>query len=185
MIIQAKKPQQPLWPHRPQWPHWPQQHLQPYFIKKIPGIDGWIILGTKMTNSCQFLWNSSSKIQFFTDFSTFSAGGCWGQPMLLFWKLGQETQMSTPPEATRHHISTQLLVLLHLRAIYFSTFQYETPCIMFYDLHRSLESLWYKWDELIFEEAYFVLTWTFFNCSTKEKLTRGRMWLLRSEIYLY
>ena len=36
--------------------------------------------------------------------------------------------MSTPREAPRHHISTQLLVLLHLRAIYFSTFQYETPC---------------------------------------------------------
>ena len=62
------------------------------------------------------------------NFSTFHVGGCWGQLMLLFWKLVQETQMSTPPEATRHHISTQLLVLLHLRAIYFSTFQYETPC---------------------------------------------------------
>ena len=37
--------------------------------------------------------------------------------------------MSTPPEDTRHHSSTQSLVLLHLRAIYFSTFQYETPCI--------------------------------------------------------
>ena len=36
--------------------------------------------------------------------------------------------MSTPLEATRHHISSQLLVLLHPRAIYFSTFQYETPC---------------------------------------------------------
>jgi len=84
-----------------------------------------------MTNNCHFLWNSSSKIQFFTDFSTFSAGGCWGQPMLLFWRLGQETQMSTPPEATRHRILTQLLVLLHLRAIYFGTFQYETPCSSF------------------------------------------------------
>ena len=109
-------------------PRWPLQPQKPYFTKELPDSDGWIILDTKMTNSCQFLWNSSSKIQFFTDFSTFSAGGCWGQPMLLFWKLGQETQMSTPPEATRHHISTQLLVLLHLRAIYFSTFQYETPC---------------------------------------------------------
>ena len=49
--------------------------------------------------------------------------------MLLFLNLVQETQISTPLEATRHHISTQLLVLLHLRAIYFSTFQYETPCI--------------------------------------------------------
>ena len=28
--------------------------------------------GTKMTNTCLFLWNVSSKIQFFTDISTFS-----------------------------------------------------------------------------------------------------------------
>ena len=129
VIFQALKPLQPHWPHRPLRPQWPLQPQKPYFTKELPDSDGWIILGTKMTNSCQFLWNSSSKIQFFTDFSTFSAGGCWGQPMLLFWKLGQETQMSTPPEATRHKIPTLLLVLLHLRAIYFSTFQYETPCI--------------------------------------------------------
>ena len=42
-----------------------------------------MIPGTKMTNTGPFLWNGSSKIQFFTDFSTFSVGGCWGQ---LFWK---------------------------------------------------------------------------------------------------
>ena len=140
VIFQALKPLQPHWPHRPLQPRWPLQPQKPYFTKELPYSDGWIILGTKMTNSCQFLWNSSSKIQFFTDFSTFSAGGCWGQPMLLFWKLGQETQMSTPPEATRHHISTQLLVLLHLRAIYFSTFQYETPCSSRY-VHINVKDL--------------------------------------------
>jgi hypothetical protein len=36
-------------------------------------------------------------------FSTFSVGGCWGQPMLHFWKLVDETQISKPPEPTRHH----------------------------------------------------------------------------------
>ena len=128
VIFQALIPLQPHWPHRPLRPWWSLQPQKPYFTKELPDSDGWIILDTKMTNSCQFLWNSSSKIQFFTDFSTFSARGCWGQLMLLFWNLVQGTQMSTPPEATRHHISTQLLVLLHLRAIYFSTFQYETPC---------------------------------------------------------
>ena len=50
--------------------------------------------------------------------------------------------MSTPPEATRHHILTQLLVLLHLRAIYFSTFQYETPCtwILIIEKAKYIES---------------------------------------------
>jgi hypothetical protein len=67
---------QALKPHRPLRPRWPLQLQKPYFTKELPDSDGWIILGTKMTNSCQLLWNSSSKIQFFTDFSTFSAEGC-------------------------------------------------------------------------------------------------------------
>ena len=44
-------------------------------------------------------------------------GTCWGQAMLLFWKLGDETQTSKSPEATRHHNPTKLLILLTLRAI--------------------------------------------------------------------
>ena len=31
------------------------------------------------------------------NFSTFSVGGCWGQPMLFFWKLIDETQIPKPP----------------------------------------------------------------------------------------
>ena len=61
-------------------------------------------------------------------FSTFSVGGCWGQPMLLFWKLIHKTQMSNPPEAASYRNSTKLLILLPLRAIYFYSLHYETPC---------------------------------------------------------
>ena len=46
-----------------------------------------------------------------------SLRGCWGQPVLLFWKLVDKTQMSKPPEATRHHKSRKLLILLPHRAI--------------------------------------------------------------------
>jgi hypothetical protein len=53
-------------------------------IKKIADCDGWIIPGTKMTITRFFLWNVSSKIQFFTDISTISVRGCRGQPMILF-----------------------------------------------------------------------------------------------------
>ena len=45
---------------------WPQQPLQPYFLKKLPGPDGLIITGTKMTNTGHFLYNESSEFQFFT-----------------------------------------------------------------------------------------------------------------------
>ena len=39
-----------------------------------------------------------------------------------------ETQISISPEATRHHNSTKLLILLPLRAILLHPFQYDTPC---------------------------------------------------------
>ena len=49
---------------QPQLPQWPQQ---PHFIKQITDPDDLIIPSTKMTNTSSFLWNGSSKIQFFTD----------------------------------------------------------------------------------------------------------------------
>ena len=119
---------QTLKPVQSHWPHWPLQPLQPqkaFFTKELPDSDDWIIPGT---NSCPFLWNASSKIQFFTDLSIFSARSCWGQQMLLFWKLVHETQTSKPPEATRQHNSTKSMFLLLLTTTYFSSFQYETPC---------------------------------------------------------
>ena len=64
---------------------------------------------------------------------TLSVGGCWGQPMLLFWKLVDETQMVKPPEPTSHHNSRKYLILLPLRAIYFRSLHYETPCSSNYD----------------------------------------------------
>ena len=49
--------------------------------------------------------------------TTFFVGGCWGQLMLLFRKLVDETQMSTTPEATSYHSSKKFSILLPLRAI--------------------------------------------------------------------
>ena len=86
MIFQTLEPLQPQWPLQPQQPPWPQWPLQPHFIKNITDCDGWIIPGTKMTITGPFLWNGSSKIQFFTDISTISVRGCWGQLMSFFWK---------------------------------------------------------------------------------------------------
>ena len=48
--------------------------------------------------------------------------------MLLFQKLITETQISKPPEATRLHNFIKLVILLPLRAIYFRSQYYETPC---------------------------------------------------------
>ena len=129
LIFQALKPLQPQWPLQPQQPQWPQWPQQPHFVNKNADPDGWIIPSTQTINISPFLWNRSSKIQFLLISDTLSVGGCWGQPMLLFWKLVDETQISQPPEATRHHNSTNLSILLPLRSILFGPIQYDTPCI--------------------------------------------------------
>ena len=65
--FQALEPLQPRWPQRPLQPQQPLQPQKPFFTKELCGPDGWIIAGTKMTNTVPFLLNESSKIQIFTD----------------------------------------------------------------------------------------------------------------------
>ena len=67
VIFQALKPLQSQWPRWPQQPRWPQWPQQPHFIKKSTDTDDLIIPITQMTNTSSFLWNRSSKMQFFTD----------------------------------------------------------------------------------------------------------------------
>ena len=65
--FQALEPLQPCRPQRPLQPQQPLQPQKPFFTKELRGPDGWIIPGTKMTNTVPFLLNESSKIQIFTD----------------------------------------------------------------------------------------------------------------------
>ena len=67
-------------------------------------------------------WNIKLK------FSTFSIRGCWGQPMLLFWKLVDETQISKPPKPTMNHKPIKWLILPPFRAELLFTLQNEIPC---------------------------------------------------------
>ena len=67
VIFQALEPLQPQWPLQPQQPQWPQWPRQPHFIKIITDTDGEIIPSTQMIKNSPFLWNGSSKIQFFTN----------------------------------------------------------------------------------------------------------------------
>ena len=57
--------------------------------------------------------------------SALSARGFWGQPMVLFWKLVDQTQISKSTEPTRHHNSIKLWIPLPLRADLLSTLQLE------------------------------------------------------------
>ena len=67
VIFQALETSAASLTQRPLQPHWPQQPLKPNFLKKLPDPDGLIITCTKITNTGNFLWNGSSKIQFFTN----------------------------------------------------------------------------------------------------------------------
>ena len=67
MIFQALESLQPQRPLQPQQPQWPQLPQQPHFIKKITDPDVWIIPSTQLIKTSPFLWNGSSKINFFTD----------------------------------------------------------------------------------------------------------------------
>ena len=61
------------------------------------------------------------------NFSNFSVGGWWGQPMSLFWKLVDENQMTKPQEYTVAFIITTKLFLGGLRGLQSNSKQYETP----------------------------------------------------------
>ena len=50
--------------------------------------------------------------------------------MLLFSKLVDETQMSNPRDRAARDISPKFSIFLSLRAIYFRSYQYETPCTL-------------------------------------------------------
>ena len=58
--------------------------------------------------------------------------------MSFFLKLIDESQITKPPEATRHHNSEELLILLPLRAHLFCILHYETPCK--YQGHKYINS---------------------------------------------
>ena len=57
------------------------------------------------------------KFNFSLIYGTLSNGGCWGQPMLLFQKLVDETQMPKHQEYTDTFIITWMLFLVGLHGL--------------------------------------------------------------------
>ena len=96
----------------------------------------WTFLAPKWPILVLFFEMDQQKSNFSLIFDTLSVRGCWGQPMLLSWKLVEETQKSTPSEPTRHHNWIKLWNFLPLRADLYVTLHYEIPCTIF-DLFLS------------------------------------------------
>ena len=72
-----------------------------------------------------FLWNH--EISFF-NFCTFSVGGCWGQPKLLFWKLALIIKMSTSQHFKTTFKYNLTCIFLSLRAQLKKPLCLRTPC---------------------------------------------------------
>ena len=104
--------------------------LQPHLSKKY--CSWWLDtcwLATKWPILVPFVWNGPSKTQIFTNICTFSVGGCWGQPILLFLKTGWWNS-NTKPQNFRTTFK-QILVCIFLSVTVNSkvTLLYEIPCI--------------------------------------------------------
>ena len=56
------------------------------------------------------------------NFSNFSLGGWWGQPISLFQKLVDETQMAAPRECTDAFITIKKMFLGGLRGLQYSVY---------------------------------------------------------------
>ena len=103
VIFKALEPLQPQWPLQPQQPPWPQWPIQPHFIKKWLIMMAGSFLAPQWPILVPYCGMDIRKSPFSLISGTFSVGGCWGHPMLFFSNLVDETQMSKPPKATRHH----------------------------------------------------------------------------------
>ena len=76
--------------------------------------------------------------EFLLDFSTFSVGGCWGQQILLFWKLVDETKISKPQDFRTLFKQILAYIFLSVRANSNVTFQYEILCTRVGQLSNDL-----------------------------------------------
>ena len=101
----------------------------PISSKKFLIMMVWSSLAPKWTILVPFCGIDHQKSNFSLIFGIFSVGGCWGQAMLLFWKLVDETQMAAPREYTDAFIITKKLFLGGLRGLQSNSIWYETPCM--------------------------------------------------------
>ena len=87
------------------------------------------------------------------NFSNFSLRGWWGQPMSLFWKLVDETQMATLREYTDAFIIIKKLFLGGLWGLQSNSIWYERPCrcvstyLRVESNHRPLPLFWLRFSE--------------------------------------
>ena len=83
------------------------------------------------------------------NFCTFSVGGCWGQPMLLFWKLVLIIKMSTSQDFKTTFKYNLTCIFLSLRAQLKKPLCPRTPCIWAKVKLKTKQKTWTThWDNV-------------------------------------
>ena len=88
----------------------------------------WSSMAPKWPIIVIFFGMDHQKSNFSLIYGTISDGGCWGQPMLFFQNLVDETQMPKAQECTDNFILTKKLFLAGLRGLQSISNPVERPC---------------------------------------------------------
>ena len=88
----------------------------------------WSSMASKWPIPNLLCWMDHQKPKILLIYGTFSVRGCWGQSMLLFWKLVDETELSKSQDRTDTFKNNLTSIFLSVRPKLLLTFQYEIPC---------------------------------------------------------
>ena len=101
----------------------------PFIPKNFLILIVWSSLPPKWPTQVPCCGLDPQKSNFSLIFGTLSVGGCWGQPLLFFWKLVDDTQMPKPQKHTDIFIITKILFSDGLRGLQSISKPVERPCI--------------------------------------------------------
>ena len=88
----------------------------------------WSSMAPKWPIIVIFFGMDHQKSNFSLIYGTLSDGGCWGQPLLFFQNLVDETQMPKPQKYTDTFILTKKLFIVGLRGLQNISIPIERPC---------------------------------------------------------
>ena len=110
----------------------------PISSKNFLNLIVWSSLAPKWPILVIFCGMDHQKSNFSLIYGTLSDGGCWGQPLLFFQNLVDETQMPKPQKYTDTFILTKKLFLVGLRGLQSISNPVERPCIKMAPKHKLI-----------------------------------------------
>ena len=147
----------------------------------------WSSKASKWPKPVLFCGLNQQKYKFSMIFGTSSVGGCWGQPMLLFWKLVDETQIPQSQIYTDTFKQNLTCIFLPVRANLRYSLCHEGPCIK-YDSRLNYLSAQLSFESLPILNANTTLMLSVnskFNHSSSHSCLPFEIWLPRMGFALH